>query len=151
MPSEQTNAQTWALRVAAILWVVWGIVHVLAGVMTVSQETAAAVAGVADGVDPAHLTGLSYHPAAGALIRQHGWNLGWIGMTTIVGGVYVWRGSTVAIWISALVGGMTDLGYFIFMDLGGHVNFVPGTVMTLICSAAIVIGAWAWWSMRGSA
>ena len=102
-------------------------------------------------MDPALLKDLTYHPAAGALIFQHGWNLGWIGLTTVVGGVYVWRGSAAAIWLSALVGGMADLGYFIFMDLGGHVNFVPGTVMTLVSSAAILLGAWAWISMRDTA
>jgi hypothetical protein len=34
---------------------------------------------------------------------------------------------------------LADLGYFIFLDLGGFVNFVPGTVMTLISSAAIIL------------
>jgi hypothetical protein len=30
------------------------------------------------------------------------------------------------------------------MDLGGFVNFVPGTIMTLISSAAILLSVWAW-------
>ena len=40
---------------------------------------------------------------------------------------------------AALIAGLTDLGYFLFMDLGGFVHFVPGTLMTLICSAAILL------------
>ncbi len=150
MTKTITKAQTWALRSAAVLWVVWGLVHVLAGVMTLSLETPAAVAGIADGVDPALLTELPYHEAASGIIRQHGWNLGWIGATTIVGGVFVWRGSSTAIWVSALVGGMADLGYFMFLDLPGHVNFMPGTVMTLVSSAAVILSGWAWMSMRAS-
>lgn len=145
-----TKSQTRVLRSAAVLWFVWGVVHVLAGVMTMSLDTGGAVAGIADGVDSTLLEELSYHPAASGVIRQHGWNLAWVGMTTIVGGVFIWRGSSTAIWISALVGGMADLGYFIFLDLPGHVNFVPGTVMTLVSSAAVCLGAWAWWSMRGT-
>lgn len=143
-----TKAQTRALRVAAVLWVIWGLVHLFAGVMTMSQETNHAVAGVADAVDRDTLTVLEYHSAAGALIAQHGWNLAWIGLTTMIGGVFVWRGSVTAICYSALVGGMADLGYFLFMDLPGHVNFVPGTIMTFVSGAAILLSAWTWFSMR---
>jgi len=141
-----TNAQLWALRIAGILWVLWGLVHLFAGLMTMSQETAAAVAAIADGTEA--LGGLPYHPAAGGVIKQHGWNLAWIGATTTVGGVFVWRANRTAIWVSALVGGMADLGYFLFLDLPGFVNFVPGTVMTLVSSAAIALSAWVWLSSR---
>lgn len=40
---------------------------------------------------------------------------------------------------TAIVGGLTDVGYFIFMDLGGFVHLVPGTVMTLISGTAIIL------------
>ena len=63
-----TKTHTWTLRAVAVLWIIWGLVHILAGVMTMGQETAAAVAGIADGVDPEALTGLSYHAAASAVI-----------------------------------------------------------------------------------
>lgn len=144
------NANTWALRSITILWIIWGLVHVLAGVMTMSLEPAVAIAGIADGVDPRALTDLDYHPAAGAVLRQHGWNLAWLGATTVACGVLIWRRSETALWLAALVGGMADLGYFIFLDLPGHVNFVPGTVMTLVSGSAIVSSAWIWLSRRGS-
>lgn len=143
-----TNVQTWALRAAGLLWVFWGVVHLLAGVLTMSLETAAAVAGIADAVDPELLKSLDYHAAAGAVIKQHGWNLAWIGITTIVCGVFVWRRNMTAIWLAALVGGMADIGYFVFLDLAGHVNFAPGTVMTLVSSVAIFSSGWVWFSMR---
>ena len=40
--------------------------------------------------------------------------------------------------LAALVAGLADIGYFLFMDLGGFVHFVPGTLMTLICLTAII-------------
>jgi len=40
---------------------------------------------------------------------------------------------------TAAVGGLTDLGYFLFMDLGGYTHFVPGTVMTLVSGTAIIL------------
>lgn len=137
------------LKVAGVLWVIWGVVHLFAGVMTVSLGTSEAVAGIADGVDPATLH-MAYPAAAGAIVKQHGFNLGWIGITTMVGGVFVWRGSPVAIFVSALVGGLADVGYFLFIDLGGHNNFAPGTVMTLISGAAVLLSFYVFFQNRSA-
>nr|WP_319383776.1 hypothetical protein [uncultured Roseibium sp.] len=132
-----------ALRASAILWVIWGLVHMFAGIVTIGQETSAAVAGIADAVDPAMLAN-DYHAAVGALINQHGFNLLWIGAFTVIGGIFVWRGSVTAIFMTAIVGWVTDVGYFVFMDLGGFVHFVPGTVMTIISTAAVALSLWAY-------
>ena len=138
------------LKISAVLWIIWGLVHMFAGVMTISQDTSGAVAGIADAVDPALLAG-DYHAAVGAVLNQHGFNLLWIGAFTVVGGVMIWRQSVVFIFMTAVVGWITDVGYFIFMDLGGFVHFVPGTVMTIISSAAVILSFWAYFSgMRRS-
>ena len=130
------------LKIAAILWIIWGAVHVFAGIMTdnfiLSGDIAGAVSGIADKVDPATLQA-DYPPAAGAVIGQHGFNLLWIGMVTFICAFYIWKGNTNAIFLAAICGGLADLGYFLFMDLGGYVHFVPGTVMTLFSSAAIIL------------
>lgn len=126
------------LRAAAALWVVWGLVHVLAGVMCITLPTSEAIAGVADAVDPATLA-MGYPAAAGAIVKQHGWNLGWIGLTTIVCGVAMWRPRRWAVGLAALVGGLADVGYFVFIDLAGFAKFVPGTVMTIVSASAIVL------------
>ena len=130
------------LKVAAILWIVWGLVHIFAGVMTdkfiLSGDIQGAVAGIADKVDPSTLN-VDYPPAAGAVIGQHGFNLLWIGLVTFISAFYIWNGNKNAIYLAAICGGLADLGYFLFMDLGGYVKFVPGTVMTLVSSAAIIL------------
>ena len=119
------------------------MVHVLAGIMTMASDTAAAVAAIADAVDPAVLVG-PFPDALGAVINQHGFNLAWIGLTTTICAGYIWRGNLTAIFIAGLTGGLADLGYFVFLDIGGYVHFVPGTVMTLISSAAILLSVWIW-------
>lgn len=126
------------LKLVAILWVIWGIVHVLAGGLTLSQDTASALKGLADAADPALLE-VMYPGAAAAIINQHGFNLLWIGLFTIIGGLYIWKKSATAVFFTGIVGGLTDIGYFIFIDLGGYNNFVPGTVMTIISAAAILL------------
>lgn len=130
-----------ALRTAALLWVLWGLVHILAGVLTLTEATPAGFAGIADAVDPATLD-MIYPDAVGAVLRQHGWNLGWGGLTTVLCAPMIWRGDARGIFLAALVGGMLDLGYFLFLDLGGYVHFVPGTIMTIISASAIVLSVY---------
>lgn len=137
------------LKIAAGLWAVWGLVHMLAGVLTISLDAPDAVAGIADAVDPALLVG-TYHEAIGAVINQHGFNLLWIGAFTLVGAVYIRRGSITALFFTGIIGGLADVGYFVFLDLEGFVNFVPGTVMTLVSSAAIILSLIAYYAgLRG--
>lgn len=133
---------TLLLRISAVLWIIWGAVHMLAGVLTMSGpitgDISAAIAGIADAV-PAATLQMDYPEAAGAIIAQHGFNLLWIGVVTLIGGFYIWRGNKTAVYLSALVGGLADVGYFIFLDLGGFVNFIPGTLMTLFSGSAIIL------------
>ena len=139
-PMTQLNQSTTRtlLKISAILWVIWGAVHTLAGILTISGDTATAAAGIADAVDPATLA-MDYPDAVGAILTQHGFHLLRAGVVTIIGGAFIWRESIFAIFISAIVGGLLDIGYFIFIDLGGYNNFVPGTVMTVISALAIAM------------
>lgn len=125
------------VRIAAALWVIWGLVHMLAGAMTISRDTTGAVQGIADGVEPTALE-FVYPDAVGAIINQHGFNLLWIGAVTLICASFIWQRSLNAVFLAALVGGLADIGYFVFLDLGGHVNFVPGTVMTIFSATAII-------------
>lgn len=136
-----------ALKIAAGLWVVWGLVHALAGVIVLSSDTSGALAAVADAVDPA-LLAADYHPAAGGIVNQHGWNLLWFGVVTLIGGILIWRANMTSIWVTGMVGGFADLGYFMFLDLPGHVHFLPGTLMTLVSGSAIILSVWVWLAAR---
>jgi len=133
------------LKIAAVLWVIWGLVHTLAGVLTLSADTAGGFQGIADAVDPAALE-MAYHGAVGGIVNQHGWNLGWFGIATIIGGVLVWRQNITAIWVTGMIGGLADLGYLFFMDFPGYVNFMPGTVMTIVSATAVALSFWVWFS-----
>ena len=138
-------------KVAAILWIIWGLVHILAGVMTIkgilAGDITSSVSGIADAVDPSKLQ-MDYPEASGAIIGQHGFNLFWIGIVTFISAFYVWKGNRNAVFLAALTGGLADLGYFLFMDLGGFVNFVPGTVMTIVSASAIILSFYAYYANR---
>lgn len=145
-----TDTHRIALKAAAVLWVVWGGVHVLAAFMIVPAEPHAAVAAILDRVDPARLAA-AYPAELSGILSQHGWNLGWFGIVTVIGAVFIWRGRMAAVWVTGLIGGLADVGYFLFIDLGGYANFLPGTLMTIVSATAIVLSFWVWLSNRGSA
>jgi hypothetical protein len=133
-------------KISAVLWIVWGLVHILAGVMTVkgilTNDISASITGIADAVNPEELK-MDYPEAAGAVIGQHGFNLLWIGLVTFISAFFIWKGNKNAIFLAAICGGLADLGYFLFLDLGGFVHFVPGTIMTIISSLAILTSFYA--------
>lgn len=141
------RTHAWALKVSAILWVFWGVVHILGGAITMSGDTASGFQGIAAAVDPSELQA-NYHPAVGAILNQHGWNLLWVGVVTTIGAYFIWKFSTTAIWVTALVGGLFDIGYFVFIDLGGYGTFFPGTLMTYVSASAIILSFWVWSSNR---
>jgi hypothetical protein len=139
------------LKISAVLWIIWGLVHILAGVMTIkgilTGDISASVTGIADAVDP-NLLQMDYPKASGAIIGQHGFNLFWVGIVTFISAFFVWKGNRNAIFLAAIVGGLADLGYFLFMDLGGFVNFVPGTVMTIVSFLAIILSFYVYFKTR---
>lgn len=139
------------LKTSAVLWVIWGLVHVFAGIMTMkgplTDDISASVGGIADAIEPS-LIQMEYSKASGAIIAQHGFNLFWIGVFTFIGAIYIWKDNKTAIIFTAIVGGLTDLGYFIFIDLGGFANFVPGTIMTIISGTAILLSLYVYFKTR---
>lgn len=144
-----TNTQKLALKIAAVLWVIWGLVHMLAGVIVIPADASGGFSAIADAVDPALLE-YDYHPAVNGILDQHGWNLLWGGAVTVIGAVFIWRGNTTAIWVTAMVGGLLDIGYLVFVDLPGYVHFVPGTLMTIVSGSAVALSFWAWLTSRST-
>lgn len=153
MPTIPTNVPSFTaahitfLKLAAALWVIWGLVHAFAGVMTMASDTATGFSNIADAVDPAAFV-IGYPDAVGAVLNQHGWNLLWVGIVTVVGAVFIWRQNLTAVWVTAMVGGLLDVGYFVFLDLGGYARFFPGRLMTLISATAILLSGWVWLAHR---
>lgn len=132
-----------ALKLSAILWVIWGLGHVAAGVMIITADATSAVAISADGVDPALLQA-DYPEAVNGILNQNGFNLLWGGAVTTAGALFIWREYATAVFLNALVGGLLDLGYLLFIDLPGYNNFVPGRVMTIVSGSAILLSFYAY-------
>ena len=132
----------WLWRVSSVLFVIWGLVHLLAGIATIAQlgsgKAADAVYAITPKTDRA-LIEIDYPDAVVAILSQHGFNLLWAGLVTVLAAVFVWRRQPIMFGLAAIVAGCLDLGYFIFIDLGGFAEF-PGPQMTYICAVAIISG-----------
>ena len=57
-------AVTLMLRTASILWVIWGLVHTIAGALVLAKPATAGFQAIADAVPPELLEN-TYHAAAG--------------------------------------------------------------------------------------
>ncbi|MGI9550451.1 MAG: hypothetical protein ACR2MT_04575 [Aurantibacter sp.] len=139
------------LKTSAILWIIWGLVHILAGVLIMkgplTGDISSSIVAMADAVEPSTLQ-IDYPEALGAIIDQHGFNLFWIGIVTFICSFNVWKGKKNAIFLAAITGGLADLGYFLFMDLGSYVKFIPGTLMTIFSATAIILSFYAHFKTR---
>lgn len=136
-----------ALKIATVLWVIWGLVHLFAGVVILTSDATGGFQAIADAVAPATLVH-AYEPAVGGILNQHGWNLAWVGVATIIGAVFIWRQNLTAIWVTGMLGGLFDLGYLFFVDFPGFVNVFPGTVMTFVSGTAVLLSFWVWLTER---
>ncbi|CAH0536580.1 hypothetical protein [Vibrio marisflavi] len=136
------------LKASSVLWMIWGVFHFAIGVAMIYLLSlgnhALSLSFVSSDPLMADLI-REYAPVVTATLKQHSWNLGWFGVVTMVGSVYIWKRNATAIFVTALVGGLADLGYFMFVDLA---NLAPpaGTLMTVISASAIVLSFYAYYS-----
>ena len=139
------------LKISAVLWIIWGLVHILAGVLTMkgalTNDMSSALMGIADGT-ASELIKMEYSQTATAVLGQHGFNLLWVGLATFISAFFISKGNKNAIFLAAICGGLADLGYFLFLDLGGFVKFIPGTLMTLFSSLAIILSFYSYFKTR---
>ena len=134
------------LKISSVLWIIWGIFHVFVGVFLLyllsKGQTAEALNGIAGKVSLESLQ-MDYPNAAVAALKQHAFNLGWFGLVTLIAGIFIWRKNAIAIGLAALIGGLGDFGYFLFIDLA-DLAIPPGPQMTWVSGLAIILSLYAY-------
>ena len=132
-------------KISSILWAVWGVFHLLLGVGLIYLFSIGSEALVINMVanDPLW-SGLfkATDPVVTAHLMNYSWDIGWFGLVTTIGAYFVWKQVAGAVFLCAIVGGLADMGYFIFVDMQG---FAPpiGQAMTFISAAAIILSFYA--------
>ena len=147
MKNTTNTTNSSLFKISSVLWGIWGMVHIGVGIFILLSDATSSLQGMADAVDPKSLM-MNYPDALGAILKQHGFNLLWIGLVTFISAFWIWKGNKNAIFLAAICGGLADLGYFIFMDLGGYVHFIIGGLMTYVSGAAIILSFYAYYKSR---
>lgn len=79
--------QSLCLKLASVLWIIWGLARVLAGVEVTTLDTAGGLQAFGDTILPELLAIMEERAAAGGMLSQNGWNLGLSGIVAIIAGV----------------------------------------------------------------
>lgn len=134
-----------AHRIGAVFYVLWGLLHVLAGVGLLlagpeEQLDLLTTAPLAEAELPAALA-----PVVHAGLSFHGYNLLWFGL--FAAGVAVllnWRNDPTGYWVNLFVVGADDLGLVVFLILPGHLTFAEaglGPVLFVLAAGFTTAGA----------
>lgn len=123
-------------RVAAVLWAMWGLLHLLAGFSLLSTFSGE-VASVPESITLA-VMGTEMPFYVRRTLAEHTFNNTWFGLVVAVGSVLVWKGSRLGVLLCAIVGGLAHLAFTIFVVVPGFSNEV-GVVMTFVAAAAVVL------------
>lgn len=123
-------------RVAAVLWAMWGLLHLAAG-LSVMRTFASEVAGVPESVKLT-VMGSELPFLVRRSLAEHQFNNSWFGLVVLSGSALVWRGSRTGVLLCTIVGGLAHLGFTIFQVVPGYSNAV-GVAMTFIAASAVVL------------
>ncbi|MFQ5659834.1 MAG: hypothetical protein ACE5GZ_05365 [Gammaproteobacteria bacterium] len=100
-----------ACKIGGALYVVWGLLHVMAAYKVYALSSAVP--------DAAHA----------ARIAQAGWNLGLIALFAIaIGAKFNWRNDRLGYWLNLYVVSLTDIGFIWLVLLPGYFPLGPGLV-----------------------
>lgn len=140
-----------ALKVASGLWFLWGVFHIAVGVafvaFLVNEHPTGELSPVPETVE-VDFFGSDSMFASIAFMKQNGFNLAWIGGLVTIASVFVWRRSSrSAVATCVVLGGLADLGYFVFVDLAGFAD-PPGPQMTYIMAIAIALAGYAYFTTK---
>ena len=100
-----------AHKIGAVLYAVWGLLHLKASQMTYQLGFT-----MEDGLEQAR-------------VLQDAFNLGWIAVFAIVVALWLnWRNHRAGYWINFVVVGLVDIGFIVHVLAPGKVPMMPGVL-----------------------
>lgn len=115
-----------AHKIGAVLYLLWGILHIKAAVATYQLGAT---------LEPGLVQGRVY---------QDAWNLAFFAIAVSVIAVMLnWRNSRLGFWLNLSIASVTDLGFIIHILAPGHIPIVPGIVGPVLWLLAVIFTAFA--------
>jgi len=124
-------------RIAAALFIAWGLMHMVGGAMILFALTDGPEIGSAvyhDAMGP-------FPPVAGAALSYLAYSFLWLGaLVAIIGATSNWHNSARGLALNTALVGLTDLGQVCFMVLPGYVAWTEAAGGLLLFAAAAILG-----------
>ena len=108
-------------RIGAILYAIWGLLHVFAAVQVYKLGSS---------IEPGMVQGR---------IFQDSWNLMFFAMSAIVVAViFNWKNSRLGYWLNLAIVSVGDVGFIVTILLPGYLPLIPGIVGPVLWVLAVV-------------
>ncbi len=122
--------KTYAHKIGAVFYVLWGIFHTYIGVLLLQkvfgQGTSGALAAVGNALPASAIPDIN-SPIMNGVIEHYAWNLVWFGIYAIVLAVFMnWKNSRTGYWFNLVVVSLTDLGFIFAILVPGYITFAAG-------------------------
>lgn len=134
-----------ATRLGAACYVLWGVVHVLGGIvmlLTLEHDGGAAVFRMLATAAPTAVPD-AFPGVATAVLGFHAWNMVWIGgLVTVVAIGLNWRNRRLGFWLNLVLAGAADLGLVAALLLPGHMRLTDGLPGLVLFLPAAGLTAW---------
>ncbi|MEM8507883.1 MAG: hypothetical protein AAF717_08635 [Bacteroidota bacterium] len=135
-------------KIIALLWFVWSLLHIVPGIFSMTNALSGDITSIQflfPETNPSAMAS-DYPEEVNAVLvtfGQHGFNLFWFGLVTLLCAIWIWKKQhKTALLIAAIVGGLADLGalFATFMigriDIWGVLIFF-GTFLALFFSFCV--------------
>lgn len=146
--NKMSVRQYLALKISAVLWLLWGVISSLLGIVIIASYYDPVI-DVVNGLINANAIIENYKNAFNEYSKLQGWQLTWVGAVAMIGASFIWCRSIKAIWVTALVGGPTSFGHIVFAGPDGAHDFEYALVMSLLSFTAILLSFCVWLSLEG--
>jgi hypothetical protein len=131
-----------AHKIGAVLYTLWGLLHIYFGVWMLyalgTEGAAAVIAIVGSGVDPSTLP-TQLDAVTTATVGQHAWNILWFGIFAVVVGVFFnWKNSVAGYWANLVVVSAADSGFAVAIMIPGYIALADGIEGPLLWIPALI-------------
>jgi len=131
-----------AHKIGAILYGLWGVLHIYFGVWmlyALSTEGAAAVIAIVGSGVPESTLPQSLDPVTAATIGQHAWNILWFGIFGVVVAAFLnWKNSLAGYWANLVVVSAGDAGFTVAILIPGYIAISDGIEGPLLWIPAVI-------------
>jgi hypothetical protein len=119
---SENNMNTKLVRIGAVFYILWGVLHVIAGLQGF--------------INPPEQAAVGYVAAS---LMQHSYNLIWFGVVSVIIAVFwIWRLDKTGYWMNLVLVSLADIGWLVFVVFPGHYDFVEGMIGPILWAFAVV-------------